>query len=155
MSVKSSPFVPSKYLLDALRPTRRRPTCRCINASQHLPRKAPRSARYVSTGPHQFSEMEVEGEPRSRWSHTPPGMRAPIRAHPEEPSYQNLKINEDPKKLDAMYIRFLGRDGPKMLSEETKWLAVTHKSFDHGRRGFNDRLAFLGWYTASREKIPR
>ena len=31
-----------------------------------------------------------------------------------------------------------------MLSEETKWLAVTHKSFDHGRRGFNDRLAFLG-----------
>ena len=33
-----------------------------------------------------------------------------------------------------------------MLSEETKWLAVTHKSFDHGRRGFNDRLAFLGKY---------
>lgn len=31
-----------------------------------------------------------------------------------------------------------------MLSDETKWLAVTHKSFDHGRRGFNDRLAFLG-----------
>jgi len=25
-----------------------------------------------------------------------------------------------------------------------KWLAVTHKSFDHGRQGFNDRLAFLG-----------
>ena len=31
-----------------------------------------------------------------------------------------------------------------MLTEETKWLAVTHKSFDHGRRGFNDRLAYLG-----------
>ena len=46
-----------------------------------------------------------------------------------------------------MYIRLLGRDGHKLLSEETKWLAVTHKSFDHGRRGFNDRLAFLGWYT--------
>ncbi len=26
----------------------------------------------------------------------------------------------------------------------TQWLALTHKSFDHGRRGFNDRLAFLG-----------
>ena len=26
----------------------------------------------------------------------------------------------------------------------SQWLAVTHKSFDHGRRGFNDRLAFLG-----------
>jgi large subunit ribosomal protein L15 len=25
-----------------------------------------------------------------------------------------------------------------------QWLAITHKSFDHGRRGFNDRLAFLG-----------
>lgn len=25
-----------------------------------------------------------------------------------------------------------------------KWLALTHKSFDHGRRGFNDRLAYLG-----------
>lgn len=71
-------------------------------------------------------------------------MKAPLRAHPEPASYQDLKINDDPKKLDAMYIRFLGRDGHRLLSEETKWLAVTHKSFDHGRRGFNDRLAFLG-----------
>lgn len=31
-----------------------------------------------------------------------------------------------------------------MLSEETKWLAVTHKSFEQGARGFNDRLAFFG-----------
>lgn len=31
-----------------------------------------------------------------------------------------------------------------MLSEEIKWLAVTHKSFDQGRRGYNDRLALLG-----------
>ncbi|KAJ8125564.1 hypothetical protein O1611_g8075 [Lasiodiplodia mahajangana] len=31
-----------------------------------------------------------------------------------------------------------------MLPDELKWLAVTHKSFDQGRRGFNDRLAFLG-----------
>jgi large subunit ribosomal protein L15 len=55
-----------------------------------------------------------------------------------------LKINSDPQKLDQMYIRFLGKDGDKVLNEETKWLAVTHKSFDHGRRGFNDRLSFLG-----------
>lgn len=27
---------------------------------------------------------------------------------------------------------------------KVQWLAVTHKSFDHARRGFNDRLAFLG-----------
>jgi large subunit ribosomal protein L15 len=38
----------------------------------------------------------------------------------------------------------LGNGGDKVLSDETKWLAVTHKSFDQGRRGFNDRLAFLG-----------
>jgi len=31
-----------------------------------------------------------------------------------------------------------------VLTEEVKWLAVTHKSFDQGRRGFNDRLAFFG-----------
>jgi len=31
-----------------------------------------------------------------------------------------------------------------MLTEEVKWLAVTHKSFDQGRRGYNDRLAFFG-----------
>lgn len=147
MSVKVSRFVPSKHLLEALRPVRRRPICECINESHHLSRKAPRSVRHVSTVPPQLSEMEVEGESRPRWASTPAGMKAPLRAHPEEPSYQNLKINEDPKKLDAMYIRFLGRDGHKLLSEETKWLAVTHKSFDHGRRGFNDRLAFLGGYS--------
>ncbi|KAI9802351.1 MAG: hypothetical protein M1833_001857 [Piccolia ochrophora] len=43
-----------------------------------------------------------------------------------------------------MYVRFLGPDGHRMLTEEVKWLAMTHKSFDHGRRGFNDRLAYLG-----------
>jgi dsRNA-specific ribonuclease len=43
-----------------------------------------------------------------------------------------------------MYIRMLGQGGDSMLSDEVKWLAVTHKSFDHARRGFNDRLAFLG-----------
>jgi large subunit ribosomal protein L15 len=43
-----------------------------------------------------------------------------------------------------MYTRLLGREGPTLLSDETKWLAVTHKSFDHGRRGFNDRLSYFG-----------
>lgn len=43
-----------------------------------------------------------------------------------------------------MYNRLLGRDGEKMLPEEIKWLAVTHKSFDYGRRGFNTKLAYFG-----------
>ena len=55
-----------------------------------------------------------------------------------------LKINTDAAKLDNMYINLLGEGGGNLLSEETKWLAVTHKSFDFGRRGFNDRLSFLG-----------
>jgi len=31
-----------------------------------------------------------------------------------------------------------------VLPEDVKWLAITHKSFDQGRRGFNERLAVLG-----------
>lgn len=46
--------------------------------------------------------------------------------------------------LDAMYVRFLGRGGELLLPHDIKWLAITHKSFDHGWQGSNDRLAFLG-----------
>lgn len=68
---------------------------------------------------------------------------APFRVRPL-PRGPVFKVNEDPRKLDDAYNRMLGQGGDKMLTEEVKWLAVTHKSFDHGRRGFNDRLAFLG-----------
>ena len=54
------------------------------------------------------------------------------------------QVNENQKVLDEFYVRMLGHEGDKLLAEELKWLAVTHKSFDQGRRGFNDRLAFLG-----------
>lgn len=54
------------------------------------------------------------------------------------------KCNNDPAKLDQFYEKFLGRGGDAILTEEIKWLAITHKSFDQGRRGFNDRLAFFG-----------
>ena len=53
-------------------------------------------------------------------------------------------VNNDPKPLDDMYNRLLGPGGADMLPDEVKWLAVTHKSFDQGRRGFNDRLALMG-----------
>lgn len=88
-------------------------------------------------------ETQVDQEP-PRWSRTPPAMQAPVRARLRGPGWVPYECNVDPHKLDAMYSRFLGRQGPRLLSDETKWLAVTHKSFDHGRRGFNDRLAFLG-----------
>lgn len=53
-------------------------------------------------------------------------------------------MNEDPELLDTIYVHVLGNEGDRMLTEEVKWLAVTHKSFDHGRMGYNDRLSFLG-----------
>jgi large subunit ribosomal protein L15 len=49
--------------------------------------------------------------------------------------------------LDRFYIKFLGRGGDEVLTDEVKWLAITHKSFDQGRRGFNDRLAYLGMFS--------
>ncbi|KAK0663384.1 hypothetical protein DIS24_g1343 [Lasiodiplodia hormozganensis] len=78
-----------------------------------------------------------------RWKQTPRAMTAPVRLRPIKPGNE-WKVNEDPRKLDDAYTRMLGGHGDTFLSEEIKWLAVTHKSFDHGRRGFNDRLAYLG-----------
>lgn len=80
-----------------------------------------------------------------RWAHTPERMKAPFSPHiTKDPTRSAWKVNEDPKKLDDALNNFLGRDAERMLPDELKWLAVTHKSFDQGRRGFNDRLAFLG-----------
>lgn len=67
---------------------------------------------------------------------------APYRIRPRRgPEFE---VNNDPRRLDDAYSRMLGPGGDKVLSDEVKWLAVTHKSFDHGRQGFNDRLAYLG-----------
>ncbi|KAI4650463.1 hypothetical protein J4E93_002819 [Alternaria ventricosa] len=101
---------------------------------------------FTSTTPSRSTEYDAEATPavdRPRWKQTPPRMMAPHRIRPKARGgvYQ---VNEDPKKLDDAYIRMLGPGGDKMLGEDVKWLAVTHKSFDHGRRGFNDRLAYLG-----------
>ena len=82
-------------------------------------------------------------------------MMAPFRSKPPVVNNDFL-VNESQEKLDRVYLRVLGRGGDRMLTDEVKWLAVTHKSFDHGRRGYNDRLAFLGmgasllWENSSR-----
>jgi large subunit ribosomal protein L15 len=70
-------------------------------------------------------------------------MKAPFSPRIKDPN-KAWESNNDPQKLDAMYSKMLGRGGENFLTEEVKWLAVTHKSFDQGRRGFNDRLAFFG-----------
>lgn len=73
-------------------------------------------------------------------------MTAPYRIRPE-PAGGPFKVNSDPRRLDEVYVRMLGPGGDKMLDDEVKWLAVTHKSFQHGARGFNDRLAYIGMPT--------
>ena len=89
-----------------------------------------------------LSELDATEE-RPRWQQTPPRMKAPFRIRPAAKGGV-FHSNEDPKRLDDAYVRMLGPNGASVLSDEVKWLAVTHKSFDHGRRGFNDRLAFFG-----------
>lgn len=84
-------------------------------------------------------------------------MKMPYRLRPL-PKQPVWKVNDRQDLLDEMYDKLFGRIGEMakgqpgvtstrgrdLLPEEIKWLAVTHKSFDHGRQGFNDRLAFLG-----------
>lgn len=106
------------------------------------------TARWSSTTSSSTPESDaasVEGKPR--WAYTPPATKAPFSlARPKDPRRSVWTTNEDPKKLDRFYEKFLGASGPGMLPEELKWLAVTHKSFDQGRRGFNDRLAYFGGF---------
>ena len=127
---------------------RRRATCQCASlpaTRTHLPK----SARNLTTSSAHRDEVERYGnrgrELRTgpRWQSTPPRMMAPIRSKPPVPN-NDFAVNEDSERLDRVYDRVLGNGGCEMLTDEVKWLAVTHKSFDHGRRGFNDRLSFLG-----------
>ncbi|KAL4967723.1 mitochondrial 54S ribosomal protein mL57 [Aspergillus stella-maris] len=89
-------------------------------------------------------EPPVDYTDKPRWSYTPPRAKAPFSINKLTSNAPDWPVNDDPKLLDQFYIRFLGEGGDKVLTDEVKWLAVTHKSFDQGRRGFNDRLAFLG-----------
>ncbi|KAF1830814.1 hypothetical protein BDW02DRAFT_506678 [Decorospora gaudefroyi] len=98
---------------------------------------------FSSTASFRTPEHETQTADRPRWQQTPARMVAPFRIRPEAKGGV-FKVNEDPRRLDEVYVRMLGPGGDKVLGDEVKWLAVTHKSFDHGRRGFNDRLAYLG-----------
>ena len=89
------------------------------------------------------TQQPIYSQERPRWQETPPRLKAPFRSKPPVKD-NDYPVNEDPMKLDQVYGRVLGEGGDQMLTEEVKWLAVTHKSFDHGRRGYNDRLSFLG-----------
>ncbi|KAK2788552.1 hypothetical protein FQN52_006665 [Onygenales sp. PD_12] len=131
--------LPGQAFAAVTRPGRwRAPSCAvsvCSNA-QHLRRNG-----FSSAATPEGSQVDTTSVPR--WKQTPPAMKAPVRLQ-GDPNKPEFPVNSDPKVLDAFYGRLLGKDGHKMLSEEVKWQAVTHKSFDQGRRGFNDKLAYLG-----------
>jgi large subunit ribosomal protein L15 len=100
------------------------------------------AAQRFSTSTSRPEEPQAQSE-KPRWSYTPKQMMAPFHPRIKDPR-KAFEVNEDPAKVDQMYIKLLGRGGDKVLTDEVKWLAITHKSFDQGRRGFNDRLAFFG-----------
>lgn len=101
----------------------------------------------TASTPESFKILESaqQSDSAPRWSQTPAGMKAALPMDfAKNPRNKMWSINSSPERLDDMYNRLLGPGGAKMLPEELKWLAVTHKSFDQGRRGFNDRLALMG-----------
>ncbi len=88
--------------------------------------------------------LQEEGPVEPRWKQTPPMMKAPFSLNTPKKERAVWKVNEDPDKLDKYYERLMGTYLAKTIPEEMKWLAVTHKSFDNGRRGFNTKLAYFG-----------
>ena len=138
--------MPSKLFAPVLsavtRPVQRRGVCpRCTALQAKTPSFS--QARCLSDSVAKHEERESNQVIQARWQSTPRRMTAPIRSRPK-PLNNEFRVSEDPKRLDQVYRQILGVGGEKTLSEEVKWLAVTHKSYDHGRRGFNDRLSFLG-----------
>lgn len=134
-------LLPNQTFAAIARPARRRTACFFLSTPS---RAQPGCQRAVSTEATTEKGVPLPPPtPTPRWKQTPPAMKAPVRLRGSE-DVPEFKVNSDPEKLDKFYVRMLGEGGDKMLSEEVKWQAVTHKSFDQGRRGFNDRLAYLG-----------
>lgn len=121
-------------------------TCECARAKYLQPISIRQFSASTSRSDTQY---ETDGGDRPRWSYTPEKMKAPYPWRIKD-TEKVWECNSDPARLDQFYINFLGRGGDKVLTEEVKWLAITHKSFDQGRRGFNDRLAFFGIVSLTR-----
>lgn len=118
-------FTPNRQILPSAQQ-------RCIHEEQQYERKQyeRRPARLSYT----------QGE---RFQNVRPQPRAPI-AHRVR---KEFLVNDDLEVLDAMYLKLFGKD--LGLSEDVKWQAVTHKTFDHGRQPFNSKLKFLGMVSFS------
>lgn len=128
--------------LSIVTPLRRLKPCKHGSITLHWPKPTP-SPRALSTESTDPYEQQAEPPEYPRWKATPPRMTAPVRSKP--PVFDNdYPVNESQDRLDEVFDNVLGRDGHRVLPEEVMWLAVTHKSFDHARRGYNERLAFFG-----------
>ena len=110
----------------------------CTNAPRQA--NSSTSRHFATSNVHHYPDNSKD--PYPRWRQTPSAMQAPFRLRPAKPRV--TRVNEDPELLDQAMIRVLGRGGDELLTDEVKWLSVTHKSFDHGRRGYNARLAYFG-----------
>ena len=132
----------SGHLFFAL-PVRRRSVCSCIHLSR-LSHPCPQQSRSFGIGQSLQDNFPNRVQDGPRWQATPPRTVAPGASPRLRSSEHHFPVNNDPERLDRVLARILGQDGDQMLTDQVKWLAVTHKSFDHGKRGFNDRLAFLG-----------
>ena len=139
-SIRMSVVSASSSLPSVPRSISKRLICKytCTNA----PRRdvSSTSRRFTTSNTNYNSETNKVSQPR--WKETPPAMTAPFRLRP--PKERFFRVNQDPEVLDQALRRLLGPEGDKLLTDEVKWLSVTHKSFDHGRRGYNARLAFFG-----------
>lgn len=104
---------------------------------------APAAQRYV----HENSEnaSKYERQP-TRLPYSNPEYIQNARPQPRAPvaprARKHFQVNDDPAVLNRMYLKLFGKE--MGLSEEVKWQAVTHKSFDHGRQPFNSKLRFFG-----------
>ena len=88
--------------------------------------------------------QRLEYQPVKRYQNVRPQPLAPFSVRVRQPYI----VNDSPKKLDAMYRELFGTDKFN-LPDDLKWQAVTHKSFDHGRQPYNEKLMFMG--TSHRE----
>ncbi|CAK1365591.1 hypothetical protein CB0940_09911 [Cercospora beticola] len=111
----------------------------------------PQTTRHFSVSVSNRINDSVPEDPAQlpRWRQTPARLQQPVRLRPRSEHSISWRVNSDPEKLDAVYDNFLGRiggnqRGRELLDEQTKWIATTHKSHEHGHQGFNDRLAYLG-----------
>jgi len=119
-------------------------SCQCVNISGTPPRLR-HPSQGIATSSICRDEYAAPPEERPRWQGAPERMYAPVRITKNYATPSDIfQVNTSSSVLNEAYVKVLGNGGDEVLTEEVKWLAVTHKSFDHGRRGYNDRLALLG-----------